>query len=170
MVRYGQRHARRNSRLRRRFIRRHNGHPPVLNRLRLPRQRQRHLLAIYKTPLQVLNAAEARSSASARPRKKLSFFANSASKWAFTKIPPRSSTKTAKQPSPSLTRHASENAQSTLPSAGTLSLSVKTLRSPTSKSFTGDAPRCSLTSSRHHAPLRLLSRFAITSSDTSPRS
>ena len=78
--------------------------------------------------------------------------------------------KTAKQPSLSLKRHASESAQSTLPSAGTLSLSVKTLRSPTSKSFTGDAPRCSLTSSRHHAPLRLLSRFAITSSDTSPRS
>ena len=65
----------------------------------------------------------------------------------------RSSTKNVKQPSLSLTRRASGNAQSTLPSAGTLSLNVKTLRSPTSKSSTtGVAPRCSPTFLRHHVP------------------
>ncbi len=46
-VRYGKRPAWRYSRLRRRFLCRHPGHKPVLNRLRFPRQRQRHLLALY---------------------------------------------------------------------------------------------------------------------------
>jgi hypothetical protein len=75
-------------------------------------------------------------------RKNASFFENSASKWASINIALRSSTKTVKQPSLSLTRRASENAQSTLPSAGTLLLSVQTLRSPTSKSSIGVAQRC----------------------------
>ena len=111
-----------------------------------------------------------KSSASALPRKNASFFENSASKWASINIALRSSTKTVKQPSLSLTRRASENAQSTLPSAGTLSQSVKTLRSPTSKSSTGVAPRCSPTFLRHHVPHQLSSHFAIISSDTGPRS
>jgi hypothetical protein len=101
-----------------------------------------------KTPLQVLNAAEAEIV------KNVSFFANTASKWTFTNTARRSSSE--------------ENAQITLPSAGTSLLSVKTLRWPTSKSSTGVAQRCSLTFLRHHVPLRLFSRFAITSSDTSP--
>jgi hypothetical protein len=41
-----------------------------------------------KTPLEVLNAAEARSSALARPHKNASFSANSALKWDFTNIVP----------------------------------------------------------------------------------
>jgi hypothetical protein len=48
MVRYRQRAARHYPRLRRRFLRRHPGHPLVLHRLRLPRQRRRHLFALYQ--------------------------------------------------------------------------------------------------------------------------
>jgi hypothetical protein len=61
-----------------------------------------------------------RSSVSAQQHRNASFFANYASKWASTSTVRRSSTKTAKLPSLSLMRHASESAQNTLPFAGTL--------------------------------------------------
>jgi len=48
MVRYRQRPARRHSRLRRRLFRRHSGHTFVINRLRLPRQRRCHIMALNK--------------------------------------------------------------------------------------------------------------------------
>ena len=48
MVRYRQRPARHYPRLPRRFLRQHPEHPLVLHRLRLPRQRRSHLLALYQ--------------------------------------------------------------------------------------------------------------------------